>query len=67
MAHTPDHIPATLDGVEMTPAMIQAGIDFMIDSAMNTYTNKVTDPEFVREFYSAIVRASCSQAWAENS
>lgn len=40
--------------IEVTPAMIEAGRDYLYARALNTLTTTVDDPEFVAGFYLAM-------------
>ena len=42
--------------IEITPAMIEAGIEFLVGEALNTVSYRATSPEFVVDFYKAVVR-----------
>jgi hypothetical protein len=40
--------------IEVTPAMIKAGRDYLYDRALNMLTAAVDDPEFVAGFFLAV-------------
>lgn len=48
---------APAEKMEITPAMIQAGIAFMEAEALDTLTGIVVRPDFIRAFLQAIFRA----------
>lgn len=49
---TPD---ADAPEIEITPAMISAGIEFMESTALNTFTESVMKPEFIEAFIRAVI------------
>jgi hypothetical protein len=47
------------DEIEVTPEMIEAGLEYMESTALNTLSTRVMTPEFVIEFYRAMESRRC--------
>jgi hypothetical protein len=45
---------APAEEIEVTPEMIEAGLEFMESTALNTVSTRVMTPEFVIDFYTAM-------------